>query len=252
MIHYSKSGEGNAIVLLHGFCENSTCFDQQVFFLKQDFCVITPDLPGVGYSELIENTSMEKMADEVFRILEKEKITSCIMLGHSMGGYVALAFAKKFSGMLKGFGLTHSTAKADDDERKIKRDQAKKVIEEKGVDFYVEQFVPPLFSTTFNDKKIIDELIAEGKRTTTAGLTAAVMAMKTRPESISFLQQTTIPALFIIGKNDLIIPDTDMFHQASLCKQAEIIYLKNAAHMGHIEEADLCAKAISDFSISKF
>jgi len=247
MISYNKNGEGNAIVLLHGFCENSTCFNKQVFFLQQYFCVITPDLPGVRNSEYVSNSSMERMADEVFLILKKEKITSCAMLGHSMGGYVTLAFAKKYSHFLKGIGLIHSTAFPDSDERMVKRDQAIRVIEEKGADFYVENFIPPLFSTSFQDKRCIDEMILEGKHTTSEGLIEAIKAMKSRPESISFLKQIDFPVLFIIGKNDTIIPEKDMFYQSSLCKQADVTYLQNSAHMGFIEEEKECTKAIYNF-----
>ena len=250
MLYYNKKGEGNTIVLLHGFCENSTCFKQQVFFLQQYFCVITLDLPGVGNSTSTDKTSIETMADEVFQILEKEKIASCVMLGHSMGGYVTLAFAKKYPQLLKGFGLMHSTAFADSDERKIKRDQAIRVIEEKGPDFYVENFIPPLFSSSFHDQKLIDEMINEGKRTSSKGLTEAIKAMKSRPDSISFLQQTDLPVLFIVGKNDVIIPEKDIFYQASLCKRAEIIYLQKSAHMGFIEEEEKCSAAIFNFMLA--
>ncbi len=250
MIYYNKNGEENTIVLLHGFCENNTCFNQQVFFLQQYFCVITPDLPGFGNSEAIDNTSIEGMADEVFQILSKEKISSCVMLGHSMGGYVTLAFAKKYPHLLKGFGLIHSTAFGDNDERKIKRDQAIHVIEEKGSDFYVENFIRQLFSSSFHDKKIIDEMVNEGKRTSIKGLSEAIKAMKSRPDSVSFLKETNLPVLFIAGKNDSIIPENAIFYQASLCKQSEIIYLKKSAHMGFIEESDKCTKSIYNFMLA--
>ena len=252
MIHYNKFGEGNTVVLLHGFCENSTCFSKQVFFLQQHFQVITPDLPGFGNSEPIENTSIEKMADEVKYILEKENISSCVMLGHSMGGYVALAFAKKYVHLLTGFGLIHSTAYADSDERKLKRDQAIKVIEEKGAELYVQNFIPPLFSNSFTDNKIIDELIVEAKRSTSKGLIESLRAMKTREDCTKLLQQTALPVLFCVGKNDTIIPEKDMFYQASLCKQSQIAYLQHSAHMGYIEEAEKCAEAIIDFAKSIF
>ena len=251
MIHYSKSGEGKVIVLLHGFCENSTCFNRQVFFLQQNFCVITPDLPGAGLSEATDSPTMESMADEVYQVLQKENISSCVMLGHSMGGYVTLAFAKKYPHLLKAFGLLHSTAFADSEERKIKRIQAIRVIEEKGADFFVQNFIPPLFSTSFTDKKIIEEFVIEGKRTTQKGLTQALMAMRSRPDSISFLEQTPLPVLFIAGKNDMLIPAKDIFYQSSLCKQSEIIYLENSAHLGFIEEPEKFSNAINDFVFDK-
>jgi pimeloyl-ACP methyl ester carboxylesterase len=248
MIDYSKHGEGNTIVLLHGFCENSTCFNKQVFFLQQHFQLITPDLPGFGFSEVLDNTSMEKMADEVYEVLIKEKINQCLLIGHSMGGYVTLSFAKKYSHMLNGFGLIHSTAYADSEERKEKRDQAIRVIEEKGAEPYVRNFIPPLFSKSFTDEKIIKELVEEGLRTSSEGLTQALLAMKNREDSTTFLKETTLPVLFCVGKNDTLIPEKDMFYQASLCKQSEIIYLEQSAHMGYLEEAEKCANAIKDFA----
>lgn len=254
MLHYSKHGTGNntTIVLLHGFCENSTCFSEQVFFLKEHFSVITPDLPGSGNSAPTDQTSMQSMADDVYRLLKEEKISSCVMIGHSMGGYVTLAFAKKYGEMLNGFGLLHSTANADSDERKQKRDQAIRVIEEKGSDMYVENFIPPLFAPSFKNSKVINDLITQGKKTSVKGLTQALSAMKTREESISFLQETTIPVLFCAGKYDSIIPEFDMLHQASLCRQSEIIYLDQSGHMGYIEEAKKCAEGIVSFSLSCF
>lgn len=219
--------------------------------MQQNFCVITPDLPGAGFSEAIDSTSMESMADEVYQVLQKENISSCVILGHSMGGYVTLAFAKKYPHLLKAFGLLHSTAYADSEERKIKRIQAIRVIEEKGEDFFVQNFIPPLFSTSFTDKKIIEEFVVEGKRTTQKGLTQALMAMRSRPDSISFLEQTTLPVLFIAGKNDMLIPAKDIFYQSSLCKQSEIIYLENSAHLGFIEEPEKFSNAINDFVFDK-
>ncbi|MFI5221076.1 MAG: alpha/beta fold hydrolase [Bacteroidia bacterium] len=248
MIFYNKTGTGNVIVLLHGFCENSTCFSEQVFFLRQYFTVITPDLPGSGNSAPLEDTTMEKMADEVYKILQHENISSCLMLGHSMGGYVTLAFAKKYSTLLKGIGLMHSTAYADSEERKLKRDQAIRVIEEKGAELYVNNFIPPLFSPNFSDKNKIAKMLTEGNRTSVKGLTEVLRAMRSRHDSSLFLQETDLPVLFIAGKNDLIIPENDIFKQTSFCKQSEIIYLENSAHMGMIEEPEKFSQAIKNFA----
>ncbi len=247
MINYSKSGKGNTIVLLHGFCENNTCFNDQVFFLQKDFCVITPDLPGFGKSEPLNHTSIELMADEVYKILVHEKIQSCVMIGHSMGGYVSLAFAEKYFALLKGIGLMHSTALADNEERKTKRDQAIRVIEEKGFELYVKNFIPPLFSASFTQKKIIDEFVESGFNTSVKGLTQALLSMKNRESKMDFLKKTDLPVLFFVGKEDSIIPESDMFFQASLCKQSEIVYLQKSAHMGYVEEAKKTNEAIKKF-----
>lgn len=252
MIHYNKTGKGNCIILIHGFCENSTCFSEQVFFLKNHFTVITPDLPGFGKSLPLENTSMGKMADEIFNTLKTENISSCVMLGHSMGGYVTLAFAKKYSQYLKGFGLLHSTAFADSNERKLKRDQAIRIIEEKGAEVYVKNFIPPLFSNYFQNKNVIADFINEGLRTTSEGLIHALNAMKNREDSMAFLNETNLPVFFCAGKNDTIIPEKDIFYQASSCRQSEIIYLQHSAHMGFVEEKEKCSSAIQKFAADIF
>jgi pimeloyl-ACP methyl ester carboxylesterase len=252
MLTYTQNGEGNTIVLLHGFCENSTCFSKQVFFLQHDFCVITPDLPGFGNSGKLDHTGIASMADAVFDLLRKEQVSSCVMIGHSMGGYVTLEFARKYPSLLKGFGLIHSTAFADSEERKQKRDQAIRVIGEKGADSYVRNFIPPLFAPSFTDKQVLDEFIAEGLRTSEDGLTEALLSMKERNDNTLLLQQTALPVLFCIGKQDTIIPEKDMFYQASLCRQSEIVYLQNSAHMGYVEEARTCNEGIKRFATHCF
>lgn len=250
MLHYSKHGEGKrVIVLLHGFCENSTCFHKQVFFLQHDFTVITPDLPGFGDSAPLDDTSMEKMADAVREVLEQEQVNECIMIGHSMGGYVTLAFAAHYPQLLKGFGLLHSTAVADSEERKQKRDQAIRLIEEQGPEIYVSNFIPPLFAKTFDDAGTVEALVQEGYRTSGKGLTEALRAMKKRPDRTGILEQTALPVLFCVGKEDTLIPEKDMFRQASLCRQSQICYLAHSAHMGYLEEAEKCAKGIRDFAL---
>src|ERR1043166_2890153 len=106
MLHYLKSGSGFPLVLLHGFCENHACFTNQARFLQDHFQVITLDLPGFGESSPLPHWSMESMAEELNRFLDELHVESCILFGHSMGGYITLAFAEQFPGRLKGFGLS--------------------------------------------------------------------------------------------------------------------------------------------------
>ena len=252
MLTFQSNGSGKDIVLLHGFCENSTCFNEQVFLLSDKYKVTVIDLPGVANSPYIEELSMEKCADEVHRTLMHISITSCIMIGHSMGGYVTLSFAKKYPEFLKGFGLLHSTANADSDERKLKRDQAIKVIQEKGHEFYIENFIPPLFSKSFNNPTLLQQLIVEGKRITNKGVIAQLLAMKLRHASNDFLKETDLPVLFIAGMNDTIIPVSDVVKQSAYVHKGSLVVLPNAAHMGMIEDAEACSKAIIQFASTCF
>lgn len=246
MLHYNKAGNGQPVVLIHGFCEDNTCFNEQVLLLKEHCTVITPNLPGIGFSELPAENTMQTMADAVYELLQHLNITNCVMIGHSMGGYVTLAYAKKYQHTLKSFGLLHSTALPDDEARKLKRNQAKALIEQKGAAFYAKNFIPPLFHPNTNPSLITPCLQAANNFTAQA-LSAALMAMKNRNDSIDVIQQTTLPVFFGIGKHDELIPQQTMFNQALLCKQSYIAYLKNSAHMGHLEEANLLAHHILTF-----
>ncbi|HTG56780.1 MAG TPA: alpha/beta fold hydrolase, partial [Niabella sp.] len=118
LISYLAGGEGNAVVLLHGFGVDSSAWVEQINYLQKSYRVIAPDLPGIGVSELTSNVSMEGVAAIVKEILEAEEIEQAAVIGHSLGGYIALAFAEKYPELLSGLGLFHSTAIADNDEKK--------------------------------------------------------------------------------------------------------------------------------------
>lgn len=252
MLHYTGNGVGNTIVLIHGFCENSTCFNEQVFLLQAHCNVITIDLPGHGQSPEMNSFSMEKVADKICEILDAEKVSSCVMIGHSMGGYVTLAFAKKHPERLRGFGLLNSTANADSDERKARREQAIRLIQDKGADLYVHNFIPPLYAEGFSTE-IIAERQAANKHLSAQTLIACLTAMKNREDSNTILTQTTLPIAFFIGKKDALIPMQDMLKQATLAKTASVVLLNDAAHMGMLEEPEKVAegiKAFADFCFS--
>src|SRR5690348_5403533 len=122
LISYSVEGEGKAVVLLHGFAEDRRIWNNQAAFLKNQFKLIIPDLPGSGKSGLLTyktSISVDNYADCIHALLKEEQIEQCILLGHSMGGYITLAFAEKFAYLLKAFGFVHSTAFADSEEKKV-------------------------------------------------------------------------------------------------------------------------------------
>lgn len=248
MLHLQTTGTGSNLVLLHGFCENSTCFNEQVFLLKDHFSVTVLDLPGAGKSPYLENLSMEKMADAVHHALLDNGIQHPVMIGHSMGGYVALSYAKKYEDSIKGLGLLHSTANPDNDERKLKRDQAMAVVNEKGYEFYVRQFIPPLFAPGYADAAKQEFLVEEGLKTSRNAVLGQILAMKQRPSSREFIQETNLPLLFLAGKMDGIIPEKDILEQAATVKQGYIHVLEKSGHMGMIEEPEACASAIREFA----
>ncbi|OYU97673.1 MAG: alpha/beta hydrolase [Bacteroidetes bacterium B1(2017)] len=247
MLNYLKTGSGNTtLVLIHGYCENNTCFTEQVLFFKDHATVIAIDLPGFGSSPSKAGITIEQMAELVQDVLAHENIQECILIGHSMGGYVTLAFAELFPSMLLGFGLIHSTTFADTDERKAKRLQVISFIEENGKEAYIKNFIPGLFAPT-TSKEISSRAISEGLISDAEGIKAAALAMKDRPDRSFILKQTNLPVFFGIGKLDALIPEQAMFEQAAMCNKAYVAYLQKSAHMGMMEESIFLNQEILGF-----
>lgn len=249
MLHHTISGKGTqSIVLLHGFCENNTCFYKQVLLLKDHFQVICIDLPGFGESTNIIAESIEQMADQVYTTLNAIGIQKTVIIGHSMGGYVTLAFAKKYPRFLLGLGLLHSTASADSDERKLKRDLAIAFIEKNGHEVFVKNFIPPLFASNYSEQTAISNAVSQGLLTSSDGLIRALIAMKKREDNISFIKQTFMPIMYIIGSHDNLIPSEDLLKQVVFLHHGKLVVLEKSGHMGMIEEPEKCAHSIIDFT----
>jgi pimeloyl-ACP methyl ester carboxylesterase len=152
-VFYQVYGEGTVVVLLHGFAETGSVWKNQIESLKSFCKLIIPDLPGSGKSAALDTAvneiSLIDFADCIYSILRNENTGQCIMLGHSMGGYIALAFAEKYTGLLKAFGFVHSTAFADNDEKKQSRLKGIEMIEAYGGYSFLKTTIPNLFSQKF-------------------------------------------------------------------------------------------------------
>ena len=250
-INFTDKGEGDAIVLLHGFLESLKIWDEFSDKLSKKFRVICIDLPGFGKSDYIaEVHSMELYAEVVKSVLDSLQIEKCTMFGHSMGGYVTLAFAEKYSKMLNGLSLFHSHATADSDKTKENRDRTVEIVKlnRKG---FINQFIPDLFAPEnvekFHDE--IEELKENGRQTTKESVIAALIGMKERSGKLKILINTDLPIQFIIGKQDSRIPYNEVMVQASLPKYSEIILLGNAGHMAYLEEKEITLKAVRCFAM---
>ncbi|MCU0441911.1 MAG: alpha/beta hydrolase [Bacteroidia bacterium] len=248
MLHFAKQGVGPAIVLIHGFCENSTCFNEQVFLLKDHFTLVTIDLPGHGKSpEPIQGTLIQTFASQVKAVLDAEAIQTAIIIGHSMGGYVTLALAQQYPEIVKGIGLMHSTATSDTDERKAKREQAIAAIDQKGAAWYINQFIPPLFASA-TSPLLVESRQSENNKITAQSLQVCLNAMRLRNDSIGWLKQTQLPIGFWVGKYDTIIPENTMLEQAAMPSVSHLTYLSESGHMGMLEQPKECSEGIRKFA----
>jgi pimeloyl-ACP methyl ester carboxylesterase len=250
LLHYHISGKGPAIVLLHGFLESGEIWKNFVRRLSASFQVITIDLPGHGGSESLSPVNtMDDMAEAVRQVLKSIKVKTCLMAGHSMGGYVTLAYAEKYPRTLKGFVLFHSQAGADSPEARSNRERTITLVN-KDHHGFIKNFIPDLFDPA-NMKKFgreIETLKELADETPKEGIIAALEGMKNRPDRQHVLMNAKVPVLFIIGKNDKRIPMEVVIPQTLLPEHSEVLLLDHVGHMGFIESSGKTFASIKGFA----
>jgi pimeloyl-ACP methyl ester carboxylesterase len=249
-ISYRVVGSGSPVILVHGFGETGDVWHHQVDFLQHKCKLIVPDLPGSGESEMIPDMSMEGMAAAIKAILDIEVIDQpVIMIGHSMGGYIALAFAEKYPLSLSGLGLFHSTAFADSEEKKAVRRKGIAFIRENGAFEFLKTATPNLFSpiSKTENQPLINSFLQSLNNFSAQSLVSYYEAMMARPDRTHVLTNSKIPVLFIMGKYDTAVPMDDTLKLCSLPEKAYIHSLSNSGHMGMLEEADLSNEMLDHF-----
>jgi pimeloyl-ACP methyl ester carboxylesterase len=249
-IFYRIAGTGKPVVFIHGFGEDGRVWDEMIYELKKQFQCIIPDLPGSGNSIMkTGDWSIEGLAEAVASVLDMEEIPVATMIGHSMGGYVTLAFAEKYPASVNGFALFHSSAFPDSGEKKETRKRGIQFIEQHGQIKFLEQATPNLFSQSSRSKKpgIVQQIIDRFTNFQDTALVHYYEAMMQRPDRTHILQSYPGSVLFIFGEHDTAIPLTDGLRQCHLPRLSYIHILKNSGHMGMIEETDKCREILQKF-----
>ncbi len=243
-IHYTLSGKGKAVVLLHGFLESSTMWSKLVPFLAKKNKVICIDFPGFGKSScLTEIHSMELLAKVIKDVLDEAKIKKATLIGHSMGGYVALAFAELFPDKLQSIILLNSGTLSDSPERKKQREQAiylATLNKEKYVSMAINNLFLPSSGKLFSSE--ISQLKTEAKLFPLCGITAALNGMKVRKDRTEIAKHLTVPKFFIAGKQDPLIPFSVASNLAKITNM-KLITL-TGGHMGMIENYNEIVKKL--------
>ncbi|MEO7984244.1 MAG: alpha/beta hydrolase [Bacteroidota bacterium] len=248
-INYRIAGKGKPVILIHGFGEEATVWNNQIEFLKEKFQLIIPDLPGSGQSDMIADMSMEGMAETIHAIIHEENIESCPVIGHSMGGYVVLALMESYWNHVSAFGLFHSSAFADSDEKKVTRRKGIEFIKEHGAFEFLKTATPNLFSSFTKDENpgLIDQQVASLDKFTPAALIAYYEAMMQRPDRTDILRNTSVPVLFLMGKYDVAVPMEDGLKQCHLPGKSYIHILRRSGHMGMLEEVENSNQILENF-----
>lgn len=241
----------NTLVFLHGFCENKEIWDDFISKLPEKFQCIALDLPGFGEKkEPLQNQTIENMAEAVHAELKKLHVKKCILVGHSLGGYVSLAFAEKYPKMVQGLCLFHSSALADTEEKKEARNKTIEFVQKHGVDVFMDSFVAPLFAPDNRDKckNAIEMLKKTGKATPQESIVKTLEAMRDRQERLNVLKEATFPVLIIAGKEDGAVPLEATLQQCHLPNNSTTVFLGTTGHMGMFEKPYETRKSVEKFA----
>ena len=258
-LHYRVVGQGSPVMLLHGFGEDSRIWSLVESALAERYQLILPDIPGSGLSPAWEGNeddaegssspSMEDFAEATKLVLDAEGIGTCTMIGHSMGGYITLAFAEKYPERLDGFGLFHSTADPDSADKKEARRKGMAFMTEHGAERFLRQSIPNLFSDKFREDHPaeVEELLDRGNGFTAKTLCQYYRAMIQRPDRKGVLNDCKVPVLFIMGEEDKTINLQDVLCQSHLPSIAHVLVWQGVAHMGMREVPQLSMEALLKF-----
>lgn len=245
---YKVTGTGFPLVLIHGFCEDHRVWEELMLELE-NWQIIRIDLPGFGQSEASEDSSVEYFAGAIKQVLDILKIESCIMVGHSMGGYSTLAFAELFPAYLKGFGIFHSHPFADSEANRENRQKSIDFITQNGPIHYVKQLIPKLFPPGFITSKrfLVDRMVFNASRYSDSGIIGGLAAMRDRPDRTDVLRNSSVPVLFVLGEKDDLIPFEKQLEQTYLPSIATVRIFPRLGHMGMVENPKKTGKAIQEF-----
>ncbi len=240
---YARRGKGTPLVLVHGFPLDHTSWNETTPFLENEFNIILPDLRGFGQSTTVETPySISDMADDIAGLLDHLGIERAALAGHSMGGYVALAFAKKYPQRMSGLGLVSSQAAADAPERKEGRYKTAADVAEKGVGVVVESMTPKL-SVDGRVQAFVRGVMEQQSKSAVMG---ALKAMAEREDFLSFLSHLTFAKHIVLihGDADVLIPIDRSKEIKTAVPSAQFVELQGAGHMPMMEFAKEIAEAL--------
>jgi len=249
---YEERGTGaHTVVLLHGFPFTSALWQAQRDALGNGKRrIVTPDLPGFGRTKGFEET-MDAYADDVLTLADRLGASKIILGGFSMGGYVALAFARKYRERLEGLLLVDTKADPDTQEARAGRYSLLERVEAEGPQAAFDAMLPRLIAPDTKEKRpqVIDRLREIASGATKEGVVGALTAMAERPDSTTILGDLTVPSLIIVGMHDQITPSRDADELATQLPIARIAVIEDAGHATPVENPTAVTAAIQSWLI---
>ena len=248
-LFYRKMGSGPAVVLLHGFPESGTLWQNIWDVLSESFTLIIPDFPGSGNSVLEQETSIGEMAACVKAILDEEKIDKAVVAGHSMGGYAAFAFAGLYPEKVAGLSVVHSIPVADDEEKVKMRLKAIELIRKGGKNAFVTQMIINLFSPGFVKASMpaVQAQVDEALRMDSDALINFYSAMIKRTDHSFVLGVADFPVHWVIGREDNVIHYKKILEHCYKSDINFVTFYRDCGHMSMIETPERLVRDLDKF-----
>ncbi len=249
-IRYADLGYGEPVVLVHGYLESLEIWDGFADELAKDYRVICVDLPGHGRSGVYAAVdTMAIMADSVKHVLDFLGIGRAVIIGHSMGGYAALAFEEIYPEITIGFGLFHSHALPDPEDKKANRDREMALVRAGKKQQFINVHIPNAFAADNHERfaEKIEWARQIALATPDEGILHALDGMKARPDRRDVLKVSTDPVLIIAGRKDYYIPFEVYEKHFNLAPDTEVLILENSGHMGFVEEKEKSLQGVRNF-----
>ncbi|HYF70402.1 MAG TPA: alpha/beta hydrolase [Ohtaekwangia sp.] len=245
-ISYKVRGKGPAVLLLHGFPMNHQVWSEFAEKLAADFTVYTPDLPGFGESAVPDGSfSIEDVARSMLNWMSENQLANAVILGHSMGGYVALSMISQRPEWFRGLILFHSTAYPDGDEKKASRTKVIKFIDDNGVLAFTSNFIHPLYADQQHASiPGVRSITMQAGADTVKGY---LRAMRDRPDATPVLKQFKKPVLVLAGDKDPGIPLATLTDQSRIGEHIQLAILTETGHMGMFEKSDESLTIVKTF-----
>lgn len=247
-LRYTDAGQGLPLVFLHGFPLSRGVWQKQIEGFQESYRVIAPDLRGLGDSQTQPGpATMAQCADDVRALLVQLTTGPVVLIGHSMGGYVALAFARQFPELLRGLILVGTRAGRDTAEAAAGRLAMAEKVKAEGAQAVVEAMAPKMLAADNQDAQMAAQVLGFMAPSRSAGVIGALLGMAERPDATAFLAQIAVPTLVITGADDVLIPPAESETLAQAIRGAQLKVIPHAGHLVAFEQPDEFNQAVKEW-----
>jgi len=247
-VAYTDEGHGLPLLLVHGFPLNRRTWSKQVEAFKTNCRVIAPDLRGLGESRTSAGSiPMSRFAGDLYALLEHLNTPSVILMGHSMGGYVALAFVKAFPKAVRGLVLVGTKAGADSPKAAAARREAAAKVKAEGVASVVDAMASKMLSPSNTNAAMAKAVKGFMASSSPEGVAGALLGMAERPDAGAWLREIRVPTLVVAGADDAIIPPSESEALAKVIPGAQLKLIPHAGHLVAFEQPDVFNEAFREW-----